>query len=231
MTQAKLDMVKQTTNTVKQFEFELNDEEWEFIPGQHTVLHLDVDGEDVARPYTMITRDGTDRFCLAIKEYPDGELTPHIHDLEEGDKAEFDEPSGSLHIEGYEGDAVFISTGTGATPMYVMLRDYLQNGEAEAFYFHGEKTREDIMFRQELAQLESEHDNLTVVYSLTDESWHGREGYIQEHVPEVLDSLDDKTFYICGVPAAVVQTQDLLEEHGVEEEDIVTEGWESDAVE
>ena len=71
---------------------------------------------------------------------------------------------------------------------------------------------------------------MKVFFSLTDEKWSGLQGYVQEHVPEELDSLSEKHFYICGVPTMVVQTEELLKEEGVEEDKIITEGWENDAV-
>ncbi|NMJ77363.1 phenol hydroxylase [Nanohaloarchaea archaeon] len=227
---ATLTAVTQTTPTVKHFQFELEESSWDFEPGQHTVLRFEDDGEEVERPYTMINLPEEDKFALAIKKYPDGRATPWIHERQPGDEIDFAEPSGNLKIKDYDKDVVFISTGTGATPMYAMLRDYLKNGSGEAFYFHGEKTRETILFKDGLELLDTENDDLEVFFSLTDEEWSSAQGYVQEHVPEELDSLEDKHFYICGVPAMVVQTEELLKEKGVEEERIITEGWESDAV-
>jgi len=227
---ARLEAVTETTPTVKHFKFKLEEDSWKFRPGQHTVLKFEDDGEEVERPYTMINLPEDDRFALAIKRYEDGRATPWIHDREPGDEIEFADPSGNLKIKDYYEDVVFISTGTGATPMFAMLKDYLGKGEGKAWYFHGEKTTETLLFKQELELLETENNDLEVVFSLTDEEWDGRTGYIQEHIQEVLNSLDDKHFYICGVPKMVVQTKELLEKAGVEEERIITEGWENDAI-
>lgn len=227
---ATLTAVTQTTPEVKQFQFELDNSSWDFAAGQHTVLKFEDEGEEVERPYTMINLPEDQKFALAIKKYPDGRATPWIHDREPGDEIEFADPSGNLKIKDYDKDVVFISTGTGATPMYAMLRDYLREGSGKAYYFHGEKTRETVLFKQELELLETENSELEVIFSLTDENWNGPQGYIQENVPDYLNSLEDKHFYICGVPAMVVQTEELLKDHGVDEERIITEGWENDAV-
>lgn len=224
---ATLKAVTATNPEVKQLQFELG-EAWDYRPGQHTVIRFEDDEGEVERPYTMINRPSGRRVCLSIKRYEDGRATPWIHSLEPGDRVELAEPSGNLYINDYSKDAVFISTGTGATPMYAMLRDYLQNGEGRAFYFHGEKTREHLLFKQELENLEAENPGLDLFFSVTREEWPGLEGYIQEHVPERID-LEGKDFYICGVPAMVVQTEKKLEDEGVEEDRIFTEGWEKDA--
>jgi ferredoxin-NADP reductase len=229
---AELRSVDQITPTVKQFQLELDGKKWDFEPGQHTVIKFeDENGEEVERPYTPINLPNTEKFVLAIKKYDNGTASVWMHDRELGDEVEVEEPHGNLHIEDYDRDIVLISTGTGATPMYAMLRDYLENGNGDVYYFHGEKTQEHLIFQESLDQLEAEHENLEVIYSLSDEDWSKRTGFIQEHIPEVLDSMDDKDFYICGVPQMVVDTEDLLQDEGVEEDSIITEGWESDAAE
>lgn len=229
---ARFESINQMTPEVKQFQFHLEDDKWDFRPGQHTHIRYENEqGEEVVRPYTPVTLpDRGDYFCLAIKRYDSGTASVWMHNCDIGEELEVEEPDGNLYIHDYEKDIVLVSSGTGATPMYAMLRDYLQNGEGKVYYFHGEKTQETLMFQESLDQLEAEHENLEVIYSLSDESWKGPEGYIQKHIPETLESLEEKDFYICGVPGMVVDTQNLLRDHGVEEENIITEGWEKDAV-
>jgi len=229
---AELRSIKQITPAVKQFQLELDGKEWDFKPGQHTVIRFeDEDGEEVERPYTPVNLPETEKFVLAIKRYDNGTASVWMDERDIGDEIEVTEPDGNLHIEDYNQDIVLISTGTGATPMYAMLRDYLRNGNGKVYYFHGEKTQEHLIFQESLDQLEAEYDNLEVIYSLTNEEWSKKTGYIQEHVPKVLDSVDEKDFYICGVPQMVVDTEELLKDEGVDEENIITEGWESDVTE
>jgi len=217
------------TGDVSLFRFEL-DQELEFEPGDHVELRLENEDRKISRPYNIVSLNHGTQVIFAIRRYEEGEFSPIVHDLEEGDDAEITEPGGNLNIASYEKDAVFISTGTGATPMFDMLKDYLENGSGKAFYFYGEKTKEDIIFREELEILKAENPELDIIYSLSDEDWDGKTGHIQNYVPRELESMDDKVFYICGVPAMVVQTESLLKGAGVDEENIVTEGWEEGQV-
>ncbi|MDY6771430.1 MAG: FAD-dependent oxidoreductase [Candidatus Nanohaloarchaea archaeon] len=231
MTQdASLRSIHQMTPTVKQFQLELEEGTWEFQPGQHTVIHFEQDGEEVARPYTPTSRPGTDTFTLAIKRYDDGTASVYMHEREPGDVIEVEEPDGNLYVRDYDSDVVFVSTGTGITPMVAMLKDYLDNGTGDAYFFFGEKTQDHLMYRETLDQLEAEHDNLTVVYSLSDEDWSGREGFVQEHIDDVLTEITSYDYYISGVPKMVVQTENLLAENDVPDDRIYSEGWESDVV-
>lgn len=229
---AEVRSIDQITPTVKQFQLELENAEWDFKPGQHTVIRFeDENGEEVERPYTPVTLPETEKFVLAIKRYDDGTASVWMDNREIGDAVEVEEPHGNLHIKDYDKDVVLVSTGTGATPMYAILRDYLQNGSGKVYYFHGEKTQEDLIFQESLDQLEAEHENLEVIYSLSDEEWSKRTGFVQKHIPDVVDNMTDKDFYICGVPQMVVDTEELLKEEDVEEDNIITEGWESDVAE
>jgi len=217
------------TPRVKQFQLALESGEWEFKPGQHTVITFEQDGEEVARPYTPTNLPGTERFTLAIKRYEDGACSTYMHERSPGDTVTVSEPEGNLYLRDLGSDVVFVSTGTGITPMVAMLKQYLREGSGDAYFFFGERTQDDLMYRETLDQLEAEHPNLTVVYSLSHEEWGGPEGHVQQYLAEYLDGFDDKQFYVCGVPAMVVETKQLLEEEGVVEENIFSEGWEESA--
>lgn len=41
--------------------------------------------------------------------------------------------------------------------------------------------------------------------------------------------LDAADYYVCGVPAMAVETEDLLEDEGIDGTHVYTEGWEADA--
>lgn len=227
--EARLVSYTDITPDVRLFQFSLTDEHWSFEPGQHTVLRFEQDGSQVERPYTPVTLPGTKMFGLAIKKYEEGTASVWMHNREIGDKIEFKEPQGNLKLRSLSDDVVLISTGTGATPMYAMLREYLKKGEGSVDYIHGEKTHEDLMFEESLRVLESENKNLNVEFSLTREEWSGRTGYVQNHLQDIVRDLENKTFYICGVPSMVVATEDRLKDLGVDETNIITEGWENDA--
>jgi ferredoxin-NADP reductase len=184
----------------------------------------------VARPYTPVTLPGTDKIVLGIKQYDGGAMSGWMAQRTPGDTISIRELTGNLFLRNPDDDAVFLSTGTGITPMLAMLRHYLRDGSGQATFLYGERTQQDIMFRETLDQLDASHEQLNVVYALSDENWAGRTGYIQTHLGDVLEGVEDTDFYICGVPQMVVDTQDALADHGAPEDRIYTEGWEENAV-
>jgi ferredoxin-NADP reductase len=228
--------VHQMTPDVKQFRLVADDHVFEYEPGQHTMVHFESNGEEEARPYTAANLPGTRELVLAIKRYDDGNGSVYMHERTPGDEVVVEEVGGSLHVRDFDRDAVFLATGTGITPLYPMVKQYAAEGEGDAHLVFGERDQDHLIFRESLDQLQAEHEHVSVDYVLSEpgEAWEGRSGHVQDHLPDALEGHDGfagTDFYVCGVPEMVVETQDVLESTGVDEEQMYTEGWESDAAE
>lgn len=233
---ATIEDVHQMTPDVKQFRLVADDHEFDFRPGQHTQIHFEGDGdvaeegEEVVRPYTATNLPGTNQLTLAIRRYDDGTASVWMHDREYGDEVELDEVDGNLYVRDFDSDVAFVATGTGITPMAAMLKAYVKEGSGDAHLFFGEKTQEDLIYRETFDQLHAEHESVHVHYSLSEEEWDGPTGHVQDHVADELDSLDGMDFYVCGVPGMVVDAEETLRDAGADEERIYAEGWEEDEV-
>jgi len=231
MLDTTLTSIHQMTPRVKQFLLETEGHTFSYAPGQHVVIEFEQDGEPVQRPYTPVNLPGTDTLALAIKRYEDGTASTWMHERTVGDTITISEPDGNLFLRDPDRDVVFLSTGTGITPMIAMLKQYLNEGTGRAAFLYGERTQEDIMYRETLDHLSADHENLTVLYSLSHEDWNGPTGFVQSHLDDALGAdFDDPHYYICGIPPMVVDTEETLRERGIEDERIITEGWESEAV-
>ncbi len=218
------------TPRVKQYRLQLENGPTDFRPGQHTMIRAAGEGPPVVRPYSPVNRPGTDQLVLAIKRYDEGTCSTWMDERSVGDRITVTDFNGNLHLDDLNSDVVFGSTGTGITPMLAMLKQYLAHGTGQAAFVHGERTQADLMYRETLDQLCAEHDNLHVTYVLSQESWDGPTGYVQNHVEAVLAPVTAPDVYLCGVPDMVVDTQATLEAHGCPSNRIFTEGWEQGAV-
>ncbi len=229
---ATLISVHPVTPRVKQFLLRVEGHTFDFTPGQHISVAVDTGGERPEyRPYSPVSQPGTDTIALAIKRYPDGTCSTWMHERSVGDTIPITPPSGNLGLQDLDRDVVFLSTGTGITPMLSMTAQYLRAGGGQATFLFGERTQEALMFRETLDLYAASHANFTVGYVLSHEEWSGPTGYVQDHLPDYVDDASTPHFYICGVPEMVVETKGLLSDLGAPDDHIFTEGWEEGAVE
>lgn len=219
------------TPRAKQFLLRTEGHAFDFKPGQHVSVAVDRDDERrVYRPYSPVSQPGTDTIAPAVKRYADGTGSTWMHHRDIGDTIPLAPSSGNLYLRDRGRDAVFLATGTGVTPMLSMVSQYLEGGQGHATLLFGERTRDDLMFRETLDLFSASHPHFTVEYVLSDEDWSGPTGYVQDHLPDYVDDADAPHFYVCGVPEMVVETKGLLYDLGVLDDHIFTEGWEEGAV-
>jgi ferredoxin-NADP reductase len=219
------------TPSMSQFVLEAPGHTFQHRPGHHVGVAYENDEDGlVHRSYSPVNGPGTPRLVLAVKEYDDGTCSRYLHARSVGDTIHLTDPSGNLHLNDPARDVLFVSTGTGITPMLAMLKAYLDDGQGRATFVVGERSQSSLPYRETLDQLAAEHAGLDVHYVLSREDWHGRTGYVQDHLDDVLDGRTDVHAYVCGVPGMVVDTQATLQEQGVPEDHIFTEGWEAGAV-
>lgn len=239
---------------VAQFVLRAPDHTFSFAPGQHVgVAYESADDGLVHRSYSPVSRPGTDTLVLMVKRYDDGTCSVWLHDRSPGDTVHLTSPSGNLHLRDLERDAVFLATGTGLTPMVSMVQQYLDEGTGHATLIYGERTRDRLAYQGTLDLWAAGSDRFDVVYTLSraddtaDDLPGGgasaglsgqaapvfRKGYVQDHLSDVLsdDALANSHMYVCGVPEMVVDTRSaLVDDLGVDDDRIFSEGWEDGAV-
>src|SRR3954451_13409781 len=155
-------------------------------PGQYLRVGVVVDGVFHWRAYSLTSEPGrTDRcICITPKLVEGGKVTPYL--LREA------KPGEVVRLGGIEGDFVlpedppdqllFISAGSGITPIMGMLRGLDRHGQLDdAVHLHSARTEEAVIFGRDLRALERKHDVLRLHLQLT-----GSDGRL---APRQLDDL------------------------------------------
>jgi predicted ferric reductase len=156
-----------------------------------------------------------------IKE--SGDFTYTISLTKRGDKAFIQGPFGRFSYVFYpeERDIVFIAGGVGITPFMSMLRHMRGvRFNINVMLFYANKTKEDIIFHDELAEIEASGcPGLRVVHILSksDADWKGENGHLTKDKIHFYCSndLEKKSFYLCGPPMMTAQIQRALKNLGV----------------
>lgn len=177
-------------------------------------------------PFSIASSPSERQIELTVKEL--GDFTRSVKEIEAGTRAWLEGPYGCFHRTAGNGKgAVLIGGGVGVTPLMSLLRDARDQGDRSSLIlFDGNTAWDDVMFREEIGELEEEV-NLKVVHVLTEppEGWEGETGFIDEgvldrHLPEDREAYD---YFICGpgplldlvepllrkmkIPAAAIHTE------------------------
>ncbi|WP_299649282.1 ferredoxin reductase family protein [uncultured Tateyamaria sp.] len=169
---------------------------------------------------------------FVIKEL--GDFTGALDQVAVGDKAYIDSAHGTLTIDGRsERDIIMIAGGVGVAPMLGILRKIaLDEDRCNAVLIYGNRTSEQIVFRDELDELDqSEWADVVHVLSEPQTGWSGETGFIDG---ELLDRILPKHLYesglfvLCGPPIMLTLVEKALIDRGVSAHRILSERFQYD---
>jgi len=136
------------------------------VPGQYVRVGVEVDGVWHWRTYSLTSpapRDD-DRFSITVKAIEDGVVSNHlVHHTRPGTIVRLAPPAGDFalparHARG-ETPLLFLSAGSGITPVMAMLRDLAgRDALRDVVHVHLAPSRADVIFGAELRRLQAQHD-------------------------------------------------------------------------
>lgn len=148
-----------------------------------------------------------------------------------GTELELDAPYGSFTLHNNVArPAVFLTGGIGITPARsIALQAAHDHTDHKIFVFYSNKRPEDAAFLDELSRLADTDANLTVVATMTEpdksgQVWTGETGFIaKDLLTKYISDLSVPIYYLCGPAAMVATMRNLLNDAGVDDDDIRTE--------
>jgi 3-phenylpropionate/trans-cinnamate dioxygenase ferredoxin reductase subunit len=160
-----------------------------------------------------------------------GDFTSSLATLQPGDPVWIDGPHGAFTWDdrAYRRALVLVAAGVGITPMISMLRTLAFRGDSRpVLLLSGARTVEELLFRDELAELTGQLDlTLVEVVSRPPEDWAGRTGRIDHALlREVLPARSGRhkvDYFVCGPSAMVIDVVVSLHELRVDPGHVHTE--------
>jgi len=221
-------------------------EVFDYQAGQYLTLRLTFDGQEHRRAFSLASSPTLDgRLQLCIKRIPEGLFSNYLRDqLQPGDYLEalppqgrftmYPQPEAHLHY-------LLIGAGSGITPLYGILRTVLaEEPRSQVSLWYGNRTRESIIFREELQALSEQYrDRLEVVHFLSrpEQDWPGYVGRMDQDriydlVSEVfMTSEGHKQYYLCGPEGLMQAAEAALEKHAVNFGNVHQERYHADLTE
>lgn len=189
----------------------------------------------IRRAYSIASSSLVHEFLeFYISLVSNGALTPRLFELKIGEQVWLSpKVTGMFTFEDVPADKniVLIATGTGLAPYMSMLSTHLHCGSSRLFaVLHGAYHSWDLGYRSELLTLQHLCGNFTYVATIDrpqDEpiEWMGPVGYVQQlwHEGVIEASWGTKPtpenthVFLCGNPAMIAETEQILQEDGFRE--------------
>lgn len=166
----------------------------------------------------------------APKGTPPGKVSSYIFSLRTGDRVAVSGPFGEFHAQNTEKEMVFIAGGAGIAPMRSIICDQLLRVHAsrKISFWYGARNLRELCYREVFDRLAEEHENFSWNVALSEpraaDAWDGYTGFIHsvvfEHYLEKHPAPEDAEYYLCGPPLMSTATVHMLEDLGVERDNI-----------
>lgn len=177
-----------------------------FVPGQWVSFRLpQPGGEALPRAYSIASAPRDDgRFDIAVTRVENGPGSAYLHAVEPGATLAMTHAQGFFTLGPVVRPVLFGATGSGLSPLRSMLHGLLAEGPLPepVTLLLGARTRDDLLYRDELATLAASTAGLRFEPTLSrgDDAWSGRRGYVQTHLRELVAQLGgDCDVYACGL--------------------------------
>lgn len=163
-------------------------------------------------------------------EIPPGQVSSYIFNLKEGDEVTISGPYGEFYLEESDAEMIFIGGGAGMAPLRSHIFQ-LFKGEAtkrKVSFWYGGRSKKELFYTEEFEKLEKEHDNFSFHIALSDpqpeDNWQGETGFIHlvlyEKYLKDHPAPEDIMYYMCGPPMMTKSVLEMLDNLGVEKENI-----------
>lgn len=166
---------------------------------------------------------------------PAGKMSSYIWNLKEGDKVTISGPYGEFFAKDTDAEMVFIGGGAGMAPMRSHIFDQLRRIKTnrKISFWYGARSLREMFYEDDFNMLAEENDNFDWHVALSDplpeDNWEGYTGFIHnvlyENYLKDHPAPEDCEFYMCGPPMMNAACIKMLEDLGVEPENIMLDDF------
>ena len=162
---------------------------------------------------------------------PPGIMSSYIFSLKPGDEVDILGPFGEFFAKDTDKEMMFIGGGAGMAPMRSHIFDQFRRlkTKRKVTYWYGARSLREAFFMEDFDAIQAENENfkwyLALSEPLPEDNWEGPTGFIHQVVYD--DYLkhhpmpEDIEYYLCGPPLMNSAVTAMLDDLGVEPENIM----------
>jgi Na+-transporting NADH:ubiquinone oxidoreductase subunit F len=197
--------------------------------------------EPVVRAYSMANYPGETGIIMlnvrvasphprAPEGTPPGKMSSYIFNLKPGDKVTISGPYGEFFINDSDSEMIYIGGGAGMAPLRSHIFELFKNLKTnrKVTYWYGGRSLRELFYIDHFRAIEKEFPNFKFHIALSEpqpeDNWTGYTGFIHQ---VVLDNClvdhpapEDIEYYLCGPPMMNAAIFKMLDDQGVESENI-----------
>jgi Na+-transporting NADH:ubiquinone oxidoreductase subunit F len=232
-------------HTVSYKDFDIEDEykpDWDRWDVWRYVSNVD---EEVSRAYSMANYPEEKGIIMLnvriaspppnMPNVPPGKMSSYIFSLKPGDKATITGPFGEFFAKKTDNEMVFIGGGAGMAPMRSHIFDQLKRikTKRKMTFWYGARSLREMFYVEHFDKLQKENDNFKWYVALSEplpeDNWNGPTGFIHQVVYDMYlkdhPAPEDCEYYLCGPPMMNSAVLKMLDDLGVEPENILLDDF------
>lgn len=223
--------IEQVTQYTRRFWIELPDTPvFDFKPGQFVTLDLPIHAQRNKRwrSYSIASvPDGSNLIELLIVELEGGIGTKYLFsEIQEGSQLTLRGPQGVFILpETIDKDLYLVCTGTGIAPFRSMVQYIALKGipHKEIHLVFGTRTSSDLLYADELRELEKTLPGFHYHPVLSRQEWEGKTGYVHHIYEQLSHHNPPATFMLCGWRAMTDEAKERILAKGYTSKDVHVE--------
>ena len=161
---------------------------------------------------------------------PPGKMSSYIFSLKPGDEVTISGPYGEFFINDSDSEMIYIGGGAGMAPLRSHIFELFKNlkTDRKVTYWYGGRSLRELFYVDHSREIEKEFPNFKFNIALSDplpeDNWTGYTGFIHQVVLENAlkdhPAPEDIEYYLCGPPMMNSAVFKMLDDLGVEPENI-----------
>ncbi|ANM30960.1 Na(+)-translocating NADH-quinone reductase subunit F [Acidobacteria bacterium Mor1] len=196
--------------------------------------------EEVVRAYSMANYPGEKGIIMLnvrvasppprMPDVPPGKMSSYIFNLKPGDKVTISGPYGEFFIKDSDSEMVYIGGGAGMAPLRSHIFELFKNLKTgrKVTYWYGGRSLRELFYIEHFRKIEEEFPNfkfhIALSEPLPEDNWTGYVGFIHQVLHDNYlkdhEAPEDIEYYICGPPMMNAAVFKLLDDLGVEPENV-----------